>query len=374
MALRRSSRRGCSGRMEFCGGACNRERADSRGTTAHPCVSPRIRRGFPRGLRRVLFIIPLVIVAATGWAHRFVTDDGFIYFRTVNQLTAGNGPVYNVGQRVESLTSRPGSRFSRSPHRAPIRLEWIAIAIGIAGSVAGLALAMAGAATLARVDAPDALLVPFRRARIRGDPSGVAVPDERPRNGARVLLGGAVRLSVGRLGPHGRAHLVVGARSFSGSAGSSDRSWPCSACCSSCWSSPCNGARIRGVTGSGCSSEPRSRSLSPTRSFESGTTARSLSNTAIAKGGRHAQLARGAFLPLRLRPPLLAVGARADTDRRRVRPTARVARAPTTPARYAVVLTIVTAGLLDGLYVVAVGGDYIHGRLFLPGVSRCVCQ
>lgn len=36
---------------------------------------------------------------------RWITDDGLIVLRTVQNLLAGNGPVFNVGERVESNTS-----------------------------------------------------------------------------------------------------------------------------------------------------------------------------------------------------------------------------------------------------------------------------
>jgi arabinofuranosyltransferase len=44
-------------------------------------------------------------LAAAGWAHRWVTDDGLIYDRAVRQVLAGHGPVFDAGQRVETTTS-----------------------------------------------------------------------------------------------------------------------------------------------------------------------------------------------------------------------------------------------------------------------------
>ncbi|MCP1387547.1 hypothetical protein M5J20_05010 [Corynebacterium sp. TA-R-1] len=40
-----------------------------------------------------------------GWARRWMSDDGLIVLRTVRNLLAGNGPVFNVGERVEANTS-----------------------------------------------------------------------------------------------------------------------------------------------------------------------------------------------------------------------------------------------------------------------------
>ena len=54
-------------------------------------------------------ILPVALpVAAFGWAawnRRWMSDDGFIYLRVVDQLLAGNGPVFNIGERVEIATS-----------------------------------------------------------------------------------------------------------------------------------------------------------------------------------------------------------------------------------------------------------------------------
>ena len=37
--------------------------------------------------------------------RRWIADDGLIVLRTVRNLLAGNGPVFNAGERVESNTS-----------------------------------------------------------------------------------------------------------------------------------------------------------------------------------------------------------------------------------------------------------------------------
>lgn len=40
-----------------------------------------------------------------GWQRRWISDDGLIVLRTVRNLLAGNGPVFNAGERVETNTS-----------------------------------------------------------------------------------------------------------------------------------------------------------------------------------------------------------------------------------------------------------------------------
>ena len=54
-------------------------------------------------------VISAVVVAALGfyggWQRRWMSDDGLIVLRTVRNLLAGNGPVFNAGKRVETNTS-----------------------------------------------------------------------------------------------------------------------------------------------------------------------------------------------------------------------------------------------------------------------------
>lgn len=46
-----------------------------------------------------------VLAAVGGWMRRWISDDGLIVLRTVRNLLAGNGPVFNAGERVEANTS-----------------------------------------------------------------------------------------------------------------------------------------------------------------------------------------------------------------------------------------------------------------------------
>ncbi|WP_432560658.1 hypothetical protein [Granulicoccus sp. GXG6511] len=48
---------------------------------------------------------PIIMVALLGWHQRWISDDGWINIRVVEQVLAGNGPVYNAGERVEVTTS-----------------------------------------------------------------------------------------------------------------------------------------------------------------------------------------------------------------------------------------------------------------------------
>ncbi|MEH0147763.1 hypothetical protein V6D40_08840 [Corynebacterium sp. Q4381] len=46
-----------------------------------------------------------VIAFWGGWSRRWISDDGLIVLRTVRNLLAGNGPVFNIGERIEANTS-----------------------------------------------------------------------------------------------------------------------------------------------------------------------------------------------------------------------------------------------------------------------------
>ena len=59
------------------------------------------------------------------WQRRWIADDGLIVLRTVRNLLAGNGPVFNAGERVESNTSTAWTYlvYLGSLVAGPLRLE-----------------------------------------------------------------------------------------------------------------------------------------------------------------------------------------------------------------------------------------------------------
>src|SRR5207244_12293235 len=109
-------------------------------------VEARRWRSCRRPAQWILLSAPVVAFVGAGWAHRWITDDGFIYLRVVQQIRAGNGPVFNDGQRVEAFT---GPVWLAVPTIAdavmPIRLEWIAGVPGPRPSASGLAEPIAAA-------------------------------------------------------------------------------------------------------------------------------------------------------------------------------------------------------------------------------------
>ena len=73
------------------------------------------RCGIQRGSERPCRLVPaegsvslailLVIATFAGYHNRNVIDDGFIYFRIVQNVVDPTGPVFNAGERVEVYTS-----------------------------------------------------------------------------------------------------------------------------------------------------------------------------------------------------------------------------------------------------------------------------
>jgi arabinofuranosyltransferase len=84
------------------------------------------------------------------WQRRWIADDGLIVLRTVRNLLAGNGPVFNQGERVEANTSVVWTYlvYAASASTRPLQLEYVALALALGLSLAGLAMLMLGTGRL----------------------------------------------------------------------------------------------------------------------------------------------------------------------------------------------------------------------------------
>lgn len=117
-------------------------------TAASPAeAGPRVwRRRVPAAALPALAVGLLLVL---GWSQRFSTDDAFINYRVVKQIEAGNGPVFNIGERVEVATSTLWLVILViSDLLSPLRIEWTAVLVELALSAVGLGAAMAGAVRL----------------------------------------------------------------------------------------------------------------------------------------------------------------------------------------------------------------------------------
>ena len=134
----------------------------------------------------VLLLVPVLILAWMGWRQRWTADDGFINLRIVRQLLAGNGPVFNAGDRVEAGTSPAWIVLLAALDVVlPLRLEWIALFAGLGATLGGLAFAIFGTRGRARGRAARTRRIrPARRARLRGGPAGVGLRHVGARDGS----------------------------------------------------------------------------------------------------------------------------------------------------------------------------------------------
>ncbi len=310
--------------------------------------------------------LPLVLFAAAAWAHRNVIDDGFIYLRIVHQVLAGHGPVFNTGERVEAFTSPLWlAILAVADALTPIRLEWLAVVLGIVATLAGLVLAMIGAAKLSRLTDKNAFLIPFGVIVLvvlipmwfyasSGLETGIAflwlgaalwVLATWSVSSSRLPWWGALILGLGWLV---RPELALYTIAFLVTVLCLQRgdSW---------------GARLRLLAIA--LALPAAYQL-----FRMGYYGALVANTAVDKEATTMRWVRGwryfidFIRPYGLVVPLVLLAAGGWV------PLALRLRRGGDSRGLGIVVAIVAAGLLNGLYVVAIGGDYEHARLFLPAL------
>ncbi|MFV8161701.1 flagellar motor control protein ZomB [Mycobacterium sp. 134] len=103
---------------------------------------------------RISLWVSVVVVAGLfgwgAWQRRWIADDGLIVLRTVRNLLAGNGPVFNAGERIEANTSTAWTYLVTLGAwlGGPVRMEYVALAFALMLSVLGVVLAMLGTGRL----------------------------------------------------------------------------------------------------------------------------------------------------------------------------------------------------------------------------------
>ncbi|MYW01941.1 hypothetical protein [Streptomyces sp. SID3343] len=136
--------------------------ADGPTEVAAPAPHP-LRRRLARLYRAdvAAIALPTLVFAIMGWHRRWITDDGLIFTRTARQILAGNGPVYNQGERVETATSTLWQwLLALLGAISPLDLARTAVYTGLFLSVAGLVVALDGTRRLFRGLAVTRPLVP----------------------------------------------------------------------------------------------------------------------------------------------------------------------------------------------------------------------
>jgi arabinofuranosyltransferase len=111
-----------------------------------------------------LVVVPLAVFVFMAWRWRWTHDDGFITLRVVDQVFAGHGPVYNTGQRVEVFTSPLHLGLLivlRALFGWFVDEAWLGALLTIASMVAGFVGAVEGAARLARAGGAKGRFLPL---------------------------------------------------------------------------------------------------------------------------------------------------------------------------------------------------------------------
>src|SRR5215472_182432 len=129
---------------------------------AGPDTMPR-RGPFVANLVRQLPVLVLpVLWLVLAWQRRWISDDGLIEARTVRQILAGNGPVFNLGERVESNTPTLWTwLLAFATWVSHLDVYRVMIGLGLVLAPLGLLLAILGACNLHRRTSPGRLYLPL---------------------------------------------------------------------------------------------------------------------------------------------------------------------------------------------------------------------
>ena len=313
-----------------------------------------------------------LLTVVLGWSLRWTADDAFINFRAVENFLAGDGMVFNAGQRVEVTTSPLWAYMIAAGGVIPgISLPWLSVILGLALSVSGVVFACLGCVRLyGGHDAPGArtgILVPFGALIFLALPpvwdfltsgletgltfawiglsfwglAGLAAGDagRRPSAGLMVLIG---------LGPLIRPDLAVVTVALALYAVLATRQ---------SWLGRIGSLAIGAAL-------PFAYEI-----FRMGYYGLLWPNTAIAKESTRSLWARGLadladfVAPYYLWLPGLVVAAVLGWTTWRLRERRRVV---------ALIGVVLLSAVLHVVLVVKVGGDFMHGRLLLPGAMTAL--
>lgn len=342
-------------------------------------------------------LLPAVVLAGAALDQRWVTDDGYINFRIVRMVEAGHGPVFNAGERVEAHTSLLWLvALVTGDVVLPLALEWVAVVLGVAGAVAGVVLVTAASTRLWRAAGAEGPLLPagtvvlaalppvwhFTTSGLEGGlvfawigllalllarwaaptaptaPAAPAAPiddeGDGPNDGdagadARPPFGLGAAAVVG-LGPLLRPELAV--FSLVALGGVAAVQWRSAA---GRWTRLAPWAAAAGL--------PVAYQV-----FRMGYYGALIPNTALAKEAGTARWEQGWFYLHNLLGPYVLVVALALVAVTVAVPLVSRALAAGDPRRTVAVLALPAAALLSTLYLVRLGGDYLHGRLLLPSL------
>lgn len=116
-----------------------------------PAAAERTSTGVSRIVFRVGVAVSALLMFWGAWERRWIADDGLIVLRTVRNLLAGNGPVFNIDERVEANTSTLWTYVVYVfGWLTQARLEYVVLALALVLSTAAVVLGMLGTGRLYR--------------------------------------------------------------------------------------------------------------------------------------------------------------------------------------------------------------------------------
>ena len=327
-----------------------------------------------------LMLAPVAFLVVLGWTHRWLEEDAFLNFRVVDQIRAGHGPVFNIGQRVEVATS-PLWLAMLTVGRTVIpfvRLEYLALGGGLLLTGLGLWWVQRGAARLWGTD----------RAR-PAVPLGAIVIAALPASWEWATSGLENGLSLAWIGALMLALATVAHRDGDRRDGAPMTAWKTIAVGALLGLGPLvrpdlTIMSVAALVAVLAVRRPRGASLAwllggflalpvLTELFRMGYYGILVPNTALAKDADGTYWSQGWNYLVDLVAtywvwvPLLAVAAVAVLLLVPRRGVADRAGPP-----LVVVLALPVAGLLHALFMVKSGGDYLHARLLLPSLFALV--
>jgi len=323
-----------------------------------------------RRLELLLRALPVAFVMVLGWTHRWVEEDAFINFRVVDQIRAGHGPVFNIGQRVEVATSTLWLAILTVGRTVLpfVELEHLSIVLGLVLTGLGLWWVQAGAAKIWRRTDSTALIVPFAVVVIAALPPTWDWATSGLENGLSIAWLGGVMLvlaTVARSDPPPMSTARLMAAGFVLGLGPLVRP-DLTIMSAIAVVVVLVVRRLRGASLAwfliGALALPVLTEL-----FRMGYYGILVPNTALAKDSGGTYWSDGwnylvdFVVPYWLWVPLLALAVTAVLV---------LLRAPWTTTVVALALPV--GGALHALYIVKSGGDYLHARLLMPSVFALV--
>lgn len=340
---------------------------------AVPVAEPPLARPDPRAGVRIwnlaVFGTVVLAFAVLVWHRRWMSDDGLIVLRTVRHLLAGEGPVFNAGERVEASTSTLWTYLVAVIGLVPgVPLNRSAMLLGLVCAVAGLALALDAASRL-HGPGPRAML-PFGALVVAALPPfwdfGTSGLETGLINGWLALVWWLLvrRLEAHRRGGPGRAWPVALALGLAPLVRPDLALFGLLAAVGLVVLEARLGWRRIAGLAAVAAALPVSYEV-----FRAGYYGLLVPASALAKEASEPRWQQGVYYladlvqPYRLWFPLgvLAVGSLAVLVGRRPPGGSRI-------AGVVVAAVPVVAGLLLAVYILRVGGDFMHGRMLLPAL------